>query len=172
MSPALPRIRQTQWWLAVLMFLATAVVLSALLTQWILDWLDFLGATDQLPSDGVRLVAAGAGGAVWAVAYAVVDAAEGSPAHWYDLHLRWLSMLRQLFQPSGAREFLRAACAAVPLNVAITLLASVGVAALGYFHMGGSEGRDKVFPPVFAVLTGLVVAAYLAGEQRRRRKRT
>ena len=107
-----------------------------------------------MPSDSAGLIAAGSGGAAWAVAYAVVDAAQSSPAHWYDLHLRWLATLRQAFQPSGGREFLRAARAAVPLNVALTLLASVGVAALGYVYLGGSEGRDKAFPFAFTVLTG------------------
>jgi hypothetical protein len=116
------------------------------------------------------LVAAGSGGAAWAVAYAVVDAAQSSPARWYDLHLRWLATLRQLIQPAGWREFLRAAGAAVPLNVALTLLPSVGIAVLGYVYLGGSQGRDKLFPFVFTVLTGLAVAAYLAGEQRRRRE--
>ncbi|HZO63681.1 MAG TPA: caspase family protein [Kribbellaceae bacterium] len=168
-APAPTRIRQTQWWLGILLFLATAVVLSVSLAWWILDWLNFLGATDQLPSDRAGQVAAGAAGAVWAVAYAVVDAAQDSPARWYDLHLRWLSTLRQLFQPSGAREFLRAARAAVPLNIALTLLASVGVSALGYVYLGGSEGRDKTFPLAFTLLTGLLVAAYIAGEQPTRR---
>ena len=57
----------------------------------------------------------------------------------------------------------------MPLNIALTLLPSVGVAALGYVYLGGSEGRDKAFPVAFTVLTGLFVAAYLAGEQRTRR---
>ena len=169
-APAPSRLRQSQWWLAVLLFLATTVFLSALLAQWILGWLAFLGNADLLPYDNAVLVAVGLGGAAWAAAYAVADAAERSPAHWFDLHLRWLSTLRQLFQPSGGREFLRAAVAAVPLNIALTLLASVGAAALGYVHLGGSEGRDKVFPLAFTVLTGLVVAAYLASEHRRQRK--
>jgi hypothetical protein len=163
------RTRQTQWWLGLLLFLPTAVVLSVLLEGWILDWLYFLGNADHLPSHRAGLIAAGSGGAVWAIAYAAVDAADSSPAHWYDLHLRWLSTLHQLFQPAGGREFLRAALAAVPLNVALTLLASVGAAALGYVNLGGSQGRDKAFPLAFTVLTALLVAAYLAGEQRRRR---
>jgi hypothetical protein len=169
-SPASTRIRQTQWWLSVLLFLATAVVLSALLSRWILDWLYFLGVTDELPSDNAGLVAAGLGGAAWAVAYAVVDAAQSPPAHWYDLHLRWLATLRQVFQPAGGRAFLRAACGAVPLNVALTFLASVGTGALGYTYLGGSQGRDKLFPFVYTVLTGLAIAAYLVAEQRKRRE--
>jgi hypothetical protein len=57
----------------------------------------------------------------------------------------------------------------VPLNIALTLLASVGVSALGYVYLGGSEGRDKTFPLAFTLLTGLLVAAYIAGEQPTRR---
>ncbi|WP_344216630.1 caspase family protein [Kribbella sancticallisti] len=165
-GPVSTRIRQRQWWLGLLLFAATAVVLSALLTRWILDWVYFLGATDQLPSDGAGLVAAASGGAAWAVAYAVVDAARSLPARWYDLHLRWLVTLRQVFKPADAREFLRAVRAAVPLNVAVTILASVGVGALGYLYLGGSEGRDKAFPFAFTVLTGLLVGTYLTNEKR------
>ncbi len=169
-SPLSPRFRQAQWWLGTFLFLTTAVVLSSLLAWWILDWLNFLGTTDELPSDTAGLIAAGSGGAVWAVAYAAVDATRSSPAHWYDLHLLWLRTLRHVFQPSDAREFLRAVRAAVPLNVALTLLASVGAAALAYTYLGGSEGRDKAFPLTFTVLTALVVGAHLAGEQRIRRE--
>ncbi len=168
--PASPRVRQTQWWLGLLLFLATAVVLSLLVMQWLFDWLYFLGVTDALPSDSAGRVAAGLGGALWAVAYGVVDASQSSPARWYDLYLRWLSTLRQVFQPSGWREWVRAVRAAVPLNVALTLLASVGVGVLGYTSLGGSQGRDKAFPLAFTVLTGLAVATYLASEQRRRRE--
>jgi len=168
-SPASARIPETQWWLGAVLFLATAVVLSALLARWTLDWLYFLGNADDLPAKSTGLVAAGSGGAVRAAAYAAVDAAQGSPAHWYDLHVRWLTTLGKLLQPSGGREFLRAGLAAVPLNVALTLLASAGVAALGYIYLGGSEGRDKAFPVAFTVLTGLAVAGYLAGEKRQRR---
>jgi len=164
-SPVSARIRETQWWLGVVLFLATAVVLSALLGRWTLDWLYFLGDADDLPAKSTGLVAAGSGGAVWAAAYAAVDAAQGSPAHWYDPYVRWLTTLGKLLQPSGGREFLRAALAAVPLNVALTLLASAGVAALGYIYLGGSEGRDKAFPVAFTVITGLTVAGYLAGEK-------
>ena len=160
------RIRQPQWWLGVLLFLGTAAILSMLLSRWTLDWLYFLGDTDALPSDSAGLIASGSGGAAWAGAYAVVDAGQNSPAHWYDLHLRWLATIRQVFQPSGWREFLLAARAAVPLNVALILLMSVGVAGLGYAYLGGSEGRDKAFPFAFTVLTGLALASYLAGEQR------
>jgi hypothetical protein len=167
-SPASSRVRQTQWWLGLLLFLATAVVLSAALSWWIIDSLYFLGVTEQLPSDREGLIAAGSGGAIWAVAYAVVDTAQSSPARWYDLHLRWLATLRQVVQPTSGSEFLRAARAAVPLNVALTLLASVGAAALGYRYLEGSEGRDKAFSFTFTVLTALVVVAHLVGEQRRR----
>jgi hypothetical protein len=168
-APGPTRIRQTRWWLGLLLFLATAVVLSVLLMQWIFDWLYFLGLTDQLPSDNAGRLAAGLGGAAWAVAFGAVDAARSSPAHWYDLLLRWLATLRQVFQPSGWRQFLQAVRAAVPLNVALTLVASVLIGAFGYDHWGGSQGRDKAFPLAFTVLTALAVATYLTSEQRKQR---
>jgi hypothetical protein len=169
-APGPTRIRQTQWWLGLLLFLATAVVLSVLLMQWMFDWLYFLGLTDELPSDNAGRLAAGLGGAAWAVAFGAVDAARSSPAHWYDLLLRWLATLRQVFQPSGWRQFLQAARAAVPLNVALTLVVAVLIGALGYNHWGGSQGRDKAFPLAFIVLTALAVATYLTSEQRKQRE--
>jgi hypothetical protein len=169
-APASTRIRQTQWWLGLLLFLVTAVVLSVLLMRWIFDWLYFLGVTDELPSDTAGLLAAASGGAVWAIAYGAVDQARSSPARWYDLHLRWLTTLRQLFQPSGWRQFVHAVRAAVPLNVALTLVVSVVFGALGYDYRGGSQGRDKLFPLAFTVLTAFAVATYLTSEQRKRRE--
>jgi hypothetical protein len=165
------RVRESQWWLGALLFLVTAVVLSSLLTWWILSFLYFLGVTEALPSDNTGLVAGGLGGAVWAIAYSVVDAGRSSPARWYDLHLSWLATLRQVFQPSGLREFLRAACAAVPLNVGLTILLSVGVGVLGYRYLGGSQGRDNLFPLTYILLTGLAAGIYLAGAQRGRNSR-
>ena len=169
-APVSARIGQTQWWLGLLLFLATAVVLSVLLMRWLFDWLYFLGLTDQLPSDAAGLVAAAAGGALWAVAYAAVDAARSSPARWYDLQLRWLATLRQVFQPSGWRQFAQAVRAAVPLNVALTLVVSVLIGAFGYDHWGGSQGRDKSFPLAYTLLTALAVATYLTSEQREQRE--
>ncbi|TDO43328.1 caspase domain-containing protein [Kribbella sp. VKM Ac-2527] len=162
------RVRERQWWLGALLFLVTAVVLNALLTWWIFDFVYFLGVTDTRPSKNTGRVAGGLGGAVWAAAYAVVDAGRSSPAHWHDLHLRWLATLRHVFQPSGLREFLRAVCAAVPLNVGLTVLLSIGVGVLGYHSLGGSQGRDNLFPLTYIVLTGLAVGIYLVGEQRGR----
>jgi hypothetical protein len=141
-----------------------------LLSRWILHWLSFLDMTDERPHGG--LIAAGLCGAAWTVAYAVVDAAQSSRAHVYDLHVRWLAIVRRVFQPAGWRDFLRAAGAAVPLNVVLTFLASVGVGVLGYVYLGGSEGRDRTFRLAFTLLTGLAVGAYLAGERRRARSKS
>jgi len=165
------RVRESRWWLGALLFLVTAVGLSASLTWWIVDFLYFLGVTSALPSDEAGLVAGGVGGAVWAVTYAVVDAGQSSPAHWYDLHLRWLATVRQVFQPSGLPGFLRAVCAAVPLNVGLTILASIGVGAVGYQYLGGSQGRDNLFPLAYIVLTGVAVGTYPVSEQRSRNSR-
>lgn len=162
------RVRERQWWLGALLFLVTAVVLSAALSWWILDFLYFLGVTESLPSDNTGLVAGGLGGAVWVVAYAVVDAGQSPPARWYDLHLRWLAAVRQVFLPSGLREFLRAIRAAIPLNIGLTALLSVALGSLGYNHLGGSQGRDKLLPLAYIVLTGVAVGTYLVGEQRGR----
>ncbi|HMG32273.1 MAG TPA: hypothetical protein VK585_19380 [Jiangellaceae bacterium] len=63
-------------------------------------------------------------------------------------------------------QFLRAVRAAVPLNVALTLLASIGITASAYQYAGGSQGRDRVFPFAFALLTALGLAAHIAGGQR------
>jgi hypothetical protein len=165
-AAASARIRQGQWWLGVVLFIATSAALSVLLAWWVRNWLSFSVSADYLPNANIALLA-GLGGAGWAFAYAAVDATQTTPPHWYDLHRRWLATLGEVFRPAGAGQFLRAANAAVPLNVALTLLASLEAAALGYAYAGGSEGRDKIFPVAYILLTVLAVAAHLASLKRR-----
>ena len=165
-SAAATRSRQAQKWLGALLFLATAVALSLLLAQWTLALLSQAVNASYLPTESAVLLAAGLAGATWALAYVAVDAARDTPTRWYDLHVRWLSTLGEVFRPSGVWQFLRAVRAAVPLNVALTLLASIGITASAYQYAGGSQGRDRVFPFAFALLTALGLAAHIAGGQR------
>jgi hypothetical protein len=159
------RIRQGQWWLGAGLFLATTVALSLLLAQWtvsLLNWLVAIGDPIH-PSHVTLFTSLCAAG--WALAYAATDLSQTARARWYDLHWRWLITLGQVVRPAGWRQFLGAASASVPINVALTLAASLGAAELGYDHAGGSQGRDMIFPIAYTLLTALAVSTYLASSR-------
>ncbi len=162
------RIRQGQWWLGALLFLATSVCLCLLLATWLKQLLYQIYEFDYLPHAGAMQLAAGLAGAAWALAYAVLDATGRSPARWYDLQVTWLATVGAVVRPSGLRHFLRSARAAVPVNVAVALLVSVAAATLGYKYDNGSNGRDLAFRLSFILLTVGTVIAHVANRWPRR----
>ena len=155
------RIRQGQWWLGALLFLITSVSLCLLLVRWVNQVLDQTYNYDYLPNEHAIPLAAGLGGAAWALAYAGLDATRISQARWYDLHLTWLTTLAAVVQPSGVGHFLRSVRAAVPFNVTVAVLVSIAAATLGYKYDNGSEGRELAFQVSFTLLTATAVIAHL-----------
>jgi hypothetical protein len=155
------RIRQGQWWLGALLFLTTSIALCLLLVTWVHLILRQMPNNEYLPSGNAIPLAAGLGGAAWALAIAGLDATRISQARWYDLHLTWLTTLAAVVQPSGVGDFLRSARAAVPFNVTVTVLASIAAAALGYTFGNGSQARDLAFQLSFTLLTAAAVITHL-----------
>jgi hypothetical protein len=155
------RAQQGVWWLAVLAFLVTAAAASVLLVLCIESlFIHPVVGYEPLPGRESVLVAAGSGGAVWALVYAAVDASARTPARWYSLHLQWGAWLTRLLHPAGVAGFLRAARAAVPLNVAVTVLVSLAAASVA-FAWSGSEARNNTFQITYILLTAVPVTAHL-----------
>ena len=56
-------------------------------------------------------------------------------------------------QPPDLRSFLKAAAAAVPLNIIAVTIAASAAAALAYWWWGSSQARNFVFDVVYFTLT-------------------
>jgi hypothetical protein len=119
---------------------------------------------EYLPPETWWTIAAVLAAWAWTIAYAAADAYQHSrhptPSHWYDLTLAWLRNLAAVGNPSSWRTFLRGALAAVPVNIVATLALSIAPTAAAYNYFG-SSARDRVFPQVFVVLSGLMLAGYV-----------
>jgi hypothetical protein len=159
-----PVIRQPVWWAALGLVMATTAMVTLLVGWWPIDW-----AYSALPNQYLGPVlgsfaAAAVAAAAWGLAYAVTDAVElgRRPAsiRWYEPHLRWLRTLRTVAIPPGPGPFLRAAAAAVPLNILAALALSNAIAALCY-ALNGSDLRDRAFTLAFTVMTAVPIASYL-----------
>jgi hypothetical protein len=159
-----PVIRQPVWWAALGLVVITTVLVTLLVSWWPVDWAYSALRTQYLGPILGSFAGAASAAAAWGIAYAVAGAVETArrPAQirWYEPHLRWLRILHALAFPTGPRQFLRAAAAAVPLNVLATLVVSNAIAAVGY-ALGGSDIRDRVFTLALTVLTAVPIGAYL-----------
>ena len=153
-------VQQGGWWLATVLFLATAVASSLLLAYAVDGLLHPLVPYELLPSLRDQLVAAAAGAGAWTFGYAAVDATASGRARWHTLLLQGLVELTRLLHPSDAGQLLRAARAAVPLNVTAAVLVAVAAGALGYGWQG-SQGRETAFRLTFIALTTVTLTAHL-----------
>ena len=165
-SSTIPVLRQPRWWAGTALFFATATLLTWLAAAVLADWLYGSAPDEYLPSERSYFVAALLGAWAWVLAYAATDAyrhfADPNPIrpHWYDLTLGWLRHLVAVGQPSGWRAFLRGALAAVPVNIVAALTLSIATTAAAYTYLG-SSARDRTFPPLFAILTALMLTAFV-----------
>ncbi len=159
-----------QWWLGVLVLLVASVGSSVLLVLALDAQLHgTVVPYDYLPGRRSLLVAAGAGAAAWTLAYALDVAPRPTPTHWYDLLLRCARAWGDLVEPGTLGDHLRAARAAVPLNVTATVLLSGGAGALGWrWSASGSAGRDLTFRLTYVVLIVVAVVSHVVHGRRLR----
>jgi Caspase domain len=152
---AAARVPPAAWWLSALGVVAASLLSTWLLAVWLKEFVDTWIDSDYTPSSYSLPVILGLAVA-WGLLYVGVAFLSGRnpwrpPADAY----------RDLSRPRRIGMFARGLSSAAPVNVMLTVVASLIAAWLGYKWANGSNGRDDAYRLTFAVLALAGIARYL-----------